>query len=136
MKRKKSYYECRILYRDKFKDSEKILAEIEQAKKEGWHISKHYHDLTSNRNKLKFKQEVYWWANVSPYADMDFRHKIFEIKDFSDKDLSVIADAIARLMNEKEGHLGTGYLHSLGRIRTCDKSYFCHLYILIKKTKK
>ena len=141
MKRKRTYCDdCRVLYSDKY---HKITDNVAQLKKEGW-TTRHYYVLTSLSQQVKFHQEVYWFDPNAKchYEDADYRHETLEIASFSSEDLSEFAKKIKASINKHcdglfgGGHLGNGKLVSTGKKKPHEKSYYCHLYVLVKKIKK
>ena len=143
MKRKRTYCDdCRVLYSDKYHNPN-IADEVKKLEKEGW-IKKHYFILTSLNQEVKFTQEIYWYdPNARCHTqDADYRHEILDVLSFSDEDLSEFAKIIKETLNNHcdgllgGGHLGKGKIISIGKKKPHERSYYCHLYVLVKKVKK
>lgn len=140
MKRKRTYYDdCRVLYSDKH-NNPNIADEAKKLEKEGW-STKHYYVLTALGQLVKFQQEIYWYDPNARchFGDADYRHEMIDISSFSNEDLTEFAKKIKDSLNEHcdgllgGGHLGKGNLISVGQKKPHERSYYCHLYVLVKK---
>ena len=96
--KKKRRYECIVFFAEGKEEYEEINSKVERAKLEGWKVRKksECHKIGTD---LEFKQEVFWYDANAQY-NVNYRHTIIKVPNFSKESCSSTAIQISGALNE------------------------------------